>query len=269
MKKKFLLLIGFSVLLLACSSDNTSQNDNETPSTSLPLNIGNYWTYNVHNQATTTMPEFFGRDSLYIPNDTIISGVTYKKMKTLQIADGFYSGTLANNGVRIDGSKVRVSGALVFDAGLPTAITFAVSDFIILKEGAAAGQELSNTSGSFEQLVDVYPLTFDYTLKSISDGSLNSYLSDGNNYSNITKTKVILNLKITTTITISGIEFPFTVMNAQDVLVSNQYYSKDIGLVYNKTLINYTLNTIPGVTLPIEQTGSQTQEEFLDTYQVN
>ena len=59
-------------------------------------------------------------------------------------------------------------------------------------------------------------------------------------------------------------------MSAQDVLVSTQYYSKDIGMVYNLTNINYNLNTLPtGNPLTIPQSGSQTQEEFLDVYQIN
>jgi hypothetical protein len=266
MKSKILALFSLSILFLSCSSDNSSGNDTGITSTSFPLSTGNYWTYDVYNQATTNTPESFGRDSLYVPNDTIIGGITYKKMKTLNLASGFYSGTLANNGVRIDGSKVRVSGSLAFNAGLPTSLAFSVSDFIILKEGASVGEELSSTSGSFEQTFDTYPLTFTYTLKSVSDGSLSSYSSNGTSYTDITKTKVILNLKITTTI--AGI--PITVMPSQDVLVSNQFYSKNIGLVYNKTVINYNLSQLPSqVQLPIPQSGSQTQEEFLDTYQIN
>ena len=94
----------------------------------------------------------------------------------------------------------------------------------------------------------------------------------GTNYNDITKTKVVLNLKIYTVQTISGFPFNIPIMDAQDVLISKQYYSKNIGLVYNKTEINYTLNDLPSnlnVTLPIPTTGSQTQEEFLDTYLIN
>ena len=40
-------------------------------------------------------------------------------------------------------------------------------------------------------------------------------------------------------------------------------------MVYTETQIAYTLNSIPGVTLPIPSTGSQMQEEFLDIYDIN
>jgi len=109
-------------------------------------------------------------------------------------------------------------------------------------------------------------------VKSVADGSQSSLTSNGNTYSDITKTKVILNLKITTEQTITGFPNPIEIpiMAAQDVLVSTQYYSKNIGMVYNQTNISYTLNTLPPqFQLPIPSSGSQTQEEFLDVYQVN
>lgn len=265
MKSKLFLLLGLSIFTLSCSSDDSPADDNGEPVTSLPIVSGNYWTYEVFNHETANTPASFARDSVYVGNDTLINNVAYKKMKTLTIANGFFSGTLKDNGLRIDGNKMRISGSLNFAAGLPTTLAFSVSDFIILKENASIGEELSATTGSFTQDFNNIPLTFYYTLKSVADGSQNSLASNGATYSDITKTKVILNLKITADFGIA-----VTVMPAQDVLVSTQYYSKNIGMVYNLTNINYTLSTLPaGYQLPIPQTGSQTQEEFLDVYQVN
>ncbi len=272
MKTKLFLLLSLSIFTFSCSSDDSSGEDNGAPATSLPITSGNYWTYDVFNHQTTQTPESFARDSVYAANDTLINAVTYKKMKTENIANGFFSGTLKDNGLRIDGNKMRISGSVNFAAGLPTALSFSVSDFIILKENASAGEELSSTNGSFTQDFNGYPLTFDYTLRSVADGSQSSLSTNGNTFSDITKTKVILNLKITTSQSIPGFPNPIEVpvMNAQDVLISTQYYSKNIGMVYNQTLINYTLNSIPnGPTLPIPSSGSQTQEEFLDVYLIN
>lgn len=267
MKSKLILFLGLSFFYLSCSSDDAATEDNGLPATSFPLTSNNYWTYDVFNHATTNTPESFARDSVYTGNDTIISNITFKKMKTLGFANGFFSGTLKDNGLRIDGNKIRISGAVNFSAGLPTPLSFSVSDFIILKETAPVGEELSIVNGSFEQTINGYPLTFEYVLKSIADGSQSSLNSNGTTYNDITKTKVILNLKISTVF--SGFSVP--IMNAQDVLVSTQYYSKNIGLVYNNTQINYNLIDLSSfnITLPIPQSGSQTQEEFLDVYLVN
>lgn len=272
MKTKILFLMIFSLALFSCSNEEVAGNGDETIATSLPIASGNFWNYKVYTAATTSIPESWDNDKLYVENDFLINGITYKKMKTIETPIGFYSSTLNENGLRVDGNKLRVSGAVTFDAGLPTALAFEVFDFIFLKEGASVGEQLSTTNGSFTENVGGYPLTFEYTLTSFADGTLTSFTSDGTNYSDITKTKVVLNLKIYTVQTISGFPFNIPVMDAQDVLISKQYYSKNIGLVYNKTEINYTLNDLPSnlnVTLPIPTTGSQTQEEFLDTYLIN
>lgn len=265
MKSKLLLLLGLSIFTLSCSSDDSSE-DNGAPATSLPIVAGNFWVYDVVNRETANTPETFARDSVYVGNDTLINGTTFMKIKTPTIANGFFSGTLKNNGLRIDGNKMRISGSVDFSAGLPTSLAFSISDFIILKENAVTGEELSSTNGSFTEVYDGIPLTFNYILKSVADGQRDSLTSNGNTFSNITRTKVILNLKITAVL----YGFTITVMPAQDVLVSTQHYSKNIGMVYNQTQINYTLNTLPpDLEISIPQSGSQTQEEFLDVYQVN
>lgn len=265
MKSKLFLLLGLSIFTISCSSDDSSGEDNGQTATSFPITSGNYWDYEVFTHANDNAPESTTNDHLFVEDEMLINNIAYKKMKTLTVANGFFSGTLKDNGLRIDGNKMKITGSVDFSAGLPTSLSFDVSDFIILKENASIGEQLSITTGSFTQDYDGIPLTFDYTLKSIADGSQNSLTSNGNVYSNITKTKVILNLKITATF--SG--FPIIVMPAQDVLISTQYYSKNIGMVYNLTDINYTLNSSLPVTLPIPQSGSQTQEEFLDAYSIN
>lgn len=266
MKIKFFFASLAVAFFASCSSDSSEPTPDETaPATTfMPLANGNYWIYDIDNQGTAS------RDSLYISHDTLINSVSYKKMKTLATPSGFFSSTLQNNGVKINGSKLEMTGAFNFNFGLTSPITLAVTDFIFFKENAIANDALSTTTGTINQTVQTYPLTIDYVLKTICDGSLATFTSpDGTVYTNVKKTKVILNLKIVTYQTVSGIQFPITLMNAQDVVTSTQYYSKNIGNVYTNTQINYQLNSIPGVTLPIPQNGSQSQEEFLDTYHLN
>lgn len=266
MKTKFILASLFAVVLFSsCSHNNDDPGvDNSPPTTFLPLTNGNYWVYDVDNGGTIS------RDSLYISHDTIINSVTYKKMKTLAAPTGFFSSTLKDNGVKIDGSKLEMTGNFSINFGLTSPINLSLTDFVFFKENAAVNEVLSTTSGTINQTVQTYPLTIDYTLKTVCDGSLANYLSsNGDMYTDVKKTKVVLNLKITTTQVVSGITVPITIMNAQDVVTSTQYYSKNIGMFYANTLINYQLNSIPGVTLPIPSSQTATQQEFLSNYHVN
>ena len=266
MKIKFILSSLFAVIILSSCSHSTDEvaADNSPATTFLPLTNGNYWVYNVDNAGTVS------RDSLYITHDTLINGITYKKMKTLATPTGFFSTTLKDNGVKIDGSKLEMTGNFSLNFGLTSPITLALTDFVFFKENAAVNDILSTTSGTINQTVQTYPLTIDYTLKTVCDGSMATFASsDGTTYTDVKKTKVIMNMKITTTQVVSGITIPITIMNAQDVVTSTQYYAKNIGMVYTNTVINYQLNSIPGVTLPIPSSGTQTQEEFLANYHLN
>lgn len=262
MKIKILTCVLFIAFLSSCSNDTNSSGDSGNY---FPLTSGNYWNYDVEGQTT-------GRDSLYVGNDTLINNVTYKKMKTKISATGFFSNALRNNGVKTNGELVELTGGLTFDLGLSLPIDLNVANFVILKNNASVNEQLTSTSGTFTQNFGTYPLTFTYVLKSVADGSLPTFTStDGTTYNTIQKTKIVLNLTVTTTTTIPGTSFPVTLnlLDSQDVVTATQYYSKDIGMVYNKTQINYQLNPQVASLLQIPATGNQTQEELLDTYLVN
>ena len=82
-------------------------------------------------------------------------------------------------------------------------------------------------------------------------------------------TKIILNLKITSTQIFAGIPVTIIVLQPQDVITSTQYISKSIGVVYTKTLTTYNLDTAIANQFGIPASNSQTQEEFLDIFNVN
>ncbi|NHM03713.1 hypothetical protein [Flavobacterium celericrescens] len=260
-KSAFLVTLLTSILFISCSSDDSGTGSNfETP-----LTIGNYWTYDVEGQAGIT------RDSLYISNDTVIGSNTYKKFKTENnIATGFYSSALRNNGVRESNGKLKLSGDLSLASGqtLPIAVDLTLSDFVIFNKNASNNQALNSSpkTGTIQQTVSGYPLNINYSLQSYGGETLTSFTSpNGDVYTDVKTTKIKLNVEITTTI--SG--FPITALAAQDVLVSTQYLADGIGVVYTNTVTSYSLNSLVATQLGIPATSSQTQEEFLDTYLVN
>lgn len=260
------LLVGF---FSSCSNDDSGSSSG-TPTTYLPLTNENYWIYDIENDNAGTITT--SSDNLYVNGDIVFSGITYKKMETEALPNGFYSSTLRNNGLRVDGSSVKLSGTASYDLGLGTPINLEINDFIILKENASPNEQLSTKTDNFSQTISGYDLDFTYVLKSYNVTELATYTSpNGDVYSDVIKSKVVLNLKITTTqVLVAG--FPpvtITILAPQDVLTSYQYYAKNIGMVYTDTNVTYELESIPGITLPIPSNGNQTQEEFLDTYQVN
>lgn len=267
MKKILLIVLGLS--LFSCSNDdegNSAAIETSDFTTALPLNSGNYWTYDVVGTATT-------RDSLYISGDTIIAPNTYKKFKNKDnIATGFYCTSVNNNGVRKDGGKLLLSGDFSFGMGatLPVGLDLNLVDFIIFKEYATSGEIINEKTGSFAQDFNGMPLTIEYKLKSVGGENFSNYTSpNGDTYTNVKSTKVILNLKVTTTQVFAGIPVTITVLQPQDVVTSTQYLSKNIGVVYTNTLTTYNVDAAIATQLGIPASNSQSQEEFLDIFNVN
>lgn len=265
MKKRIFLLTTALLggLLFSCSSDD-SDNGGDGSNFTIPLNTGKFWTYDIVQEGAPN-----SRDSLYISNDTIIEGHTYKKFKTRDnVATGFYSSSLRNNGVRETDTKLLLSGDLSLAGGgqqLPIGLDLSLSDFIIFQKNATVDEVLSTKSGSFQQDFQGYPLTITYSLQSKGGESLSTFTSpnaEHDVYTNVKTSKIVLNVTITTVM--SG--FQITILPAQDVVTSTQYIADGIGVAYTKTVTTYTINQTIATQLGIPATNTQIQEEFLDTH---
>jgi hypothetical protein len=256
-----LFAIGFTV---SCSGsdDNESNNNGEPYSDYLPLTTGNYWVYDTNNQGADGAADSSGRDSLYVANDTIIGTDTYKKFKTLAAPTGFYSGSLSGNGVRISGSKLLVTGSTSLALSEDIPLSIAITNFAFFDANAASGEQIGSTSGSFEQTIEGLPLTFTYTLKAKAGDDMAALAVNGTNYTSIKTVITTLTLKI------AHSTFGIVLLPEQDVVVSTQYFSQNVGVVKTATDITYNLADFSslGITLPITQSGSAHQDELLDSY---
>lgn len=279
MKFKFILASLFSTLLFASCSNTREEvvdaSDNITTSY-IVLGTNNFWNYDVSTTYNSNITA--SKDSLHVGNDILLNSITFKKMLSESIepvgnVSGFYSSMLNNNGLRIDGSKLRLTGAVTLPTLISDPITLNLNDFIIFKENATLGTQLSSVSGSFTQTIQTYPLNFDYTFKSVADGSLSSCSSNGEIYNDVIKTKIILNLTVTYPTTLGGIPTTLTILPSQDVIVSTQYYSKNIGMIFTNTDIQYNMNAavVSALNLPstIPTSGALNQEESLLNYHLN
>lgn len=260
----FCLLLG----MVSCSSNDGEINTVDNEPFEFPLKTGNNWTYDVENDDNTS-----GRDMLYVANDIVISGNTYKKMMVENnVATGFYSTSLKDNGVRLDGNKILLTGDLSLGAGQGSPINLDLNllDFIVFDANTPISEITTVKTGTFQQTVSGYPLTISYVLKSVRGDNFASFNSpNGDTYTNVKSGKIILSATITTTL--SG--FPIVFLPEQNILVSEQFYAKNIGVVHTKTVTGYTLNPAipePVITqLGIPTTDNAVQNEFLDTYLIN
>jgi len=261
MKLSKLIFFVASLIFVSCSNDDAG---NGSSNFSIPLGIGNYWTYDVESMGTLS------RDSLYISGNVTIDGKMYKQFETKDdIATGFYSNSLRNNRVRLLDGKILLSGDLSLagleDLGLNFNLT--LDDFVIFSRNATSGQLLSTKSEIIQENFDGIPVTISYSLKSFGGQTLNTFNSpNGDFYENVKSVVVRLNVTVTTVQEIFGFPIVITVLAPQDVIVSTQYIASGIGVIYTNTDTSYTLNSTIADQFGIPASGSQNQQEFLDTY---
>ena len=263
MKFYTLLLLSIATLLSSCSDDDSNATFTENYQ---PLSIGNYWNYSVQTANSTE------NDSLYIENETTIGTNTYATMRVGELPIGFYSSTLNNNSVRYSGGKIFVTGSSALDLGGVIPFNITLDDFIIFDANSSSNQELSSLSGTVEQNIEGFPLQLSYVLRSVAGENVAAFTSpDGIQYQNVKKVSLKLNLKITTINDDLGFPITIEVLAPQDVIVSERMYAPNIGMVYSSTTFSYELQDFSqyGFELPIPQTGSEIQFEFLESYNVD
>ena len=259
MKKTFLLTILISTFLFSCSPSDSNANMTSAADY-FPLKIANYWTYNVNTAGTMK------HDSIFVAKDTTINTFVYKKIESKIAPIGFMSNSLNNNALRVDGSKILLTGKPNLNFIANIGINLSLSDFVIFKSGSGANEILSSVSGTINQVYNSYPIKIDYTLKSVAQADLATYISPNNaTFNDVKAVKTILNIKATTLLGL----LPITILEPQDVIVSTQYFAKNIGVVHANTVYNYNLTAGLGSTLGIPENGNQIINEFIDTYKVN
>jgi hypothetical protein len=262
MKTKIGFFLFLSIVLASCSSDNPAPENADF----FPLTTGNSWTYEVIGQTSSF-------DNLSVGAEIIIQNKTYKKIEVTEFPAGFYATFLNQNGLRKENGKLLFAGNLNLNLGIDLPLSIALSNFVLVDAQADNTNELSSQSNSISQDFNGFPITIDYTIKSTALESLPSFTTSQNEtYSNVKKVNFALNIKVVTVQTIPGtsITIPITLLNNQDVILATHYYAENIGMVYGNTVTSYTLAIDPSeFDLDIPQSGSQTQEEFLDSYNLN
>ena len=265
MKKLIFLSVILSIFLCSCRNESVElENGTTSLNIYLPTNAGNFWTYKV----TGTIAS---RDSLFVERDNTIDGNVYKKMKTKAIPTGFFSTVLNGNSVRKSGDKILLSGNanIGFIPNLP--ISVMLSDFAMFKEVTNVNEEIDSKAGVIEQTISGFPIKIEYTLRSVGLAPLSGFTtSAGKTYANVKPIKYIVTAKISSVTTFAGIPIAVPILNSQDVVTSTQYFAKNKGMVYAKTVISYQLQPLPtSVNLNFPTSANQTQEEFLDTFLIN
>jgi filamentous hemagglutinin family protein len=216
-----------------------------------------------------------GADSLYVASQSTINEHQYYDMQARNPIFGFYSNILHNNSLRRSNQRLLVSGAFTFVAledFFP--LNIPLNDFVLFDAQASPNQQLAVVSNQITQDFNGQPITINYTLTTTGLADVTDFNPNGVVYQTAKPVQFRLNMSVSTMAEpLPG--FPavtFPILNAQDVVVSTQYFVNNIGVVHTQTALSYQLNPLIAQAFPefsIPLSGSSTQIEHLMTYLIS
>lgn len=270
MKTNFLFIL-LALGLLGCSSDNSGS----TPiipggnNAYFPQDQGNYWVYDVMSEEAPA-----SRDSLYIYEAIEENGYTYHKYATKNTMPlGFYSKIMTSGKSRNSGPKVLITGSMnagdIFGGNLGE-LEVNFDNFLFFDASATPGKQLDSKSDSFSFPYNDIDFKIDYILSTTAGQSFPTHTIGNVMYENVKTTTVSLTAKITATVSLFGIEIPYIIMNQQDIILSTQYYAKNVGVIFVDTTIKYHLNELPtsDIEIPVPQEFETNSTETLDVFYI-
>lgn len=145
-------------------------------------------------------------------------------------------------------------------------LTLEITDGIMYDQNANPDTELYTTSGTSTQIIQAYDLDISYEITTVQLASVAQMNVNGTNYTDVIHSQLIINAAIGTVILV-----PIPLLSAQDVIVIDNYWAKDVGLIKSDTQLDYTLEDLSflGAVLPVPQSASILTEQDLTAYSIN
>ena len=142
---------------------------------------------------------------------------------------------------------------------------------MLFDPNALNGTQLNIITGSFEEIIMDFPIIIEYTSITTQEQVLPSYTTDIQTYTDVIQSNIVLNLEISTEVQVGGTTLSLPILSSQDVLVVENYYAANIGLVYSKETVDYALEDlsgIPGLEIPLPEQNTSTSTATLTSFEI-
>jgi hypothetical protein len=266
MKYSLLSLTILTLGLISCGDDDTTPSSNNTAAY-FPLSLNSSWSY------TNESEDQISQNNMFVFGTQQENGVQYTNLDTQELNSGsFMVGLLTQNLVRNDTGKLIVNGTFggVPIEGFPD-ISIPLNNAVLFDPNALNGTQLNIISGSFEQTIMDFPIIIEYTSITTQEQVLPSYTTDTQTYTDVIQSNIVLNLEISTEVQVGGTTLSLPILSSQDVLVVENYYAANIGLVFSKETIDYALEDlsgIPGLEIPLPEQNTSISTATLTSFEI-
>ena len=265
-KVNYLIYLFLAIVSFSCSSDDENTHNETTSQDSLyfPLNPNSYWTYsNISEQGSTS-------DSLYFNGTQNQNGVTYTNLDARTPATAFMTNLLSQNLVRSNSSEFLLFGELSTPPveGFPE-ISIPLDNVVLFDTELPFNTVLSSFNGEIEELINEILLVIEYAVKTEQKEHLDNYSVNGRVFDNVIKSRIVVTLAITAEIEVlPGVILPVPILSNQEVLIVNNFFASNTGLIASEALTQYELEDLSGtgIDLPFPTEASSTTTQSIDQF---
>jgi len=258
---KLLYLFLISFLIYSCSDDDSDApngNPPEEASNYFPLVIGNFWDY----ENVVISPEqgdLVSDETLSLVNST---GGNFEFETDNPMNAGPMTSALSQGVLNKSGNQLIFTGALGFAVeGFP-ALNIGLDNAAIYDLDVSLGDVMFSDSGSFQETIEGIPLTFNYEIETIMGESISAYPVNGTSYTDVISSQMVVTLEIKASLFIE-----VTVLPEQEVVTIDNYFAKDIGMVYSETDVNLDFIELDQIQIPIQDVEFDVTQS-LESYSV-
>lgn len=259
--KKIVLFIATVALLISCGGDDDSSNGTANLDY-LPLTVGNNWDYEVVTGTITL------NDNLEVTSE---SNGSYTLTSTPDPANGLMTGFLSSGELSKDPGRLLINGSLGFNFQGVGDFSIDVMNGPIYDQNANPNQEIFSTSGTFNETIDGLDLDINYTATNIQLANEPSITVPAGTYTDVIHSQTIINVTISTDIEILGLTQTITLLDPQDVIVIDNYWAENVGLIKSDNQLEYELEDFSGLgfNLPLPQSADVLTVQSLTTATIN
>jgi hypothetical protein len=156
--------------------------------------------------------------------------------------NGFMMRMLTDGVLTKQGTSLTLDSSFDFNLGLLNNETINFEGLVLYDTSVAIGETFFTTTGSYQDDLQRNPITVNYTLTSKNLGELDSLTFDLIPYPDIEVTEIVLEISVSIEVDADGTPTTVLLLEPQDLLQIETYYSADIGLVKSGTIFYYVLN---------------------------
>ncbi len=250
-----------------------------------PTNESNIWTYDVDNTSIANPDINFTDVTDFLTIESAIGNDFIVNVNNGGNPNGFMNGFMRNGTLTMGQSTLSFSGIMELpeEFGYFSNQTIMLQNFVLYDLHATDNIMIDELIGEFEENLDLngtaVPVTVEYELKSINIEAMNSFSVNEQSYENVVHTRISLNLNIFASIDLLGGNNPtdYSIISNQDVLVIDNYFAQDIGLIKSIAIQGYQLEQqfldvlalIPNNDFNLPETMDVENIQDLDDYQIN